>query len=239
MSLAGRAPQGGPEELLRGLPLFSRIDPDQLAELSGTIRVRRLSKAGVLFHRGVLPTGFYVVVDGVIKLSAVAPDGSEKVVEVMHPGDSFGEAVMFLGEPYPVTATALEPTRLLLVPMEVVDQLIDGDPLFARRLLAGLSVRLHGLVRDVQSFALQSSRERVASHLLEGLAPGKPGDRPVVALTTSKQVLASRLNLTPETLSRVLRELSAEGLISVQGRRIELLDVPRLRSLDSTAGDTP
>jgi CRP-like cAMP-binding protein len=216
-------------DLLAALPLFSRLEPDQLAELAGSVRIRRLSKSGVLFHRGVLPTGFYIVVDGVIKLSVVAPDGTEKVVEVMHPGDSFGEAVMFLGEPYPVTATALEPTQLLLLPIDVVDRLLERDPLFARRLLAGLSVKLHGLVRDVQSFALQSSRQRVISHLLDGLAP-KQGEQPVVELATSKQVLASRLSLTPETLSRVLRELSAEGLIGVQGRRIELLDLPRLRS---------
>lgn len=247
MSPTGRDTQGSAEQLIRALPLFSRIDADQVAALAARASVRRVPRNGVLFHRGAAATGFFIVVEGVIKLSAVAPDGGEKVIEVMHPGDSFGEAVMFLDEPYPVTATALEPTRLVVVPVDAVNRLIDGDAMFARRMLAGMAVRLHTMVRDVQSYALQSSRERVVSHLLESRrAAGPPGDeRPVpsderragavpggdqsvVTLSTSKQVLASRLNLTPETLSRVLRELSAEGLISVYGRRITLLDVQAL-----------
>jgi CRP/FNR family transcriptional regulator, dissimilatory nitrate respiration regulator len=223
---------GGTAGLLHDLPLFSRVEAEQLRALATRTRARRLPKGGVLFRQGDPAAAFFVVVEGVMKLAVLAGDGAEKVVEVIQPGESFGEAVMLLGQPYPVTAIALAPTRLLDVPADAVDVLLDGDPMFARRLLAGLAVRLHGMVRDVESYALRSGRQRVVSYLIEHARPvGQAGPRAhEVVLGTSKQVIASRLSLTPETLSRVLRELSRQGLVEVAGRRITVPDLAMLTS---------
>jgi CRP-like cAMP-binding protein len=251
-------------ELLGALPLFSRLGVADLAALDARARVRRLSRGEVLFRCGDPARGFFVVIDGVMKLSVQGQDGSEKVLEVIHPGESFGEAVMLLEQPFPVTATALRPVRLLAVPLESVEHLLLSDPRFARRMLAGLAVRLHTMVRDVESYTLRSSRERVVAYLVAcaeraapcgsrdtgglfeagrphqadepGRAPGRaeaPGAR-LIVLATSKQVTASRLNLTPETFSRVLRELSQQGLVEVDGRRILVPDLEALAGQGST-----
>jgi CRP-like cAMP-binding protein len=215
--------------LLRALPLFSRVEDSDLEALAASTRSRRLSRGEVLFRQGDDSSAFYVVVDGTVKLSVLSEDGTEKVIEVIQPGESFGEAMVLLGQPFPVTASVLAPTRLLAVPAEALEALLDADPMFVRQMLAGLAVRLHGMVRDIEAYALRSGRQRVVSYLVEQALPGvgESGVR-TVNLGANKQTIASRLNLAPETLSRVLRELGDDGLLTVDGRRITVPDLPAL-----------
>ena len=216
-------------EVLAGLALFSQLDPEHLDLVHAGTRQRRLARGEVLFHAGDPCTAFFCVASGQVKLTLSAPDGGEKVLEIISAGETFGEAVMFAGRPYPVSAIALLGTELLTIPATVVLDLVAGDPIFARRMLAGMSVRLHTMINDVEAISLRTGTQRVVGLLL-ALAGDRSADRaggpvPVtVTLGAGKAVLASRLNLTPETFSRSLRELSAAGLIAVRGRQIVLLD---------------
>ena len=209
------------------LPLFQELGSDQLESLAAAAREKYLQKGDILFHKGDRPRGFYVVVSGQIKLAIASSQGNEKVVDILGPQQSFGEALMFMDRPYPVFAQALSDAVLLLVPQAEVFDLLGKDALFARRMLAGLSMRLHALVQDVESYTLRSSAERVIGFLLQHGDPEVPGAQEV-ALPASKQVIASLINLTPETLSRVFHDLSSAGLISVQGKNVSILDAARL-----------
>jgi CRP-like cAMP-binding protein len=197
--------------------------------------VLRLSRGESLFHRGDPVAGTYIVGYGRVKLSFVSPSGVEKVIEIIEPGQSFGEAVMFLDLPHVVTAQALADSLLLLVPKEILFENIDNDPGFARRMLAGLSRRLHQLVADVESYSTRSGTERLIGYLLHdcvGKGDEATGDLQGsidIELPVAKGVIASRLNLTQEHLSRILHDLSALGLIEVHGRRIHVRDLERLR----------
>lgn len=135
---------------------------------------------------------------------------------------------MFMERPYPVFAQALTDAVLLHVGQSEVFELLQSDPLFARHMLAGLSIRLHTLVQDVESYSLRSSAERVIGYLLQGQSETKTGNSLEVDLPTSKQVIASLLNLTPETLSRIFHDLSSAGLITVQGKHVCVPDVAKL-----------
>ena len=194
----------------------------------------RLDKGRQIFSKGDAVQGFHVVVYGQVKLFLPSVQGNEKVVEIIGPQQSFGEAVMFLGKPYPVSAEALADTLLLHVSRESILGLLETDTSFARRLLAGLSMRLHSLLLDVESYSLRSSTQRVIGFLLQHCDAGEAESAEVLNLTlpTSKQVIASRLNQTPETLSRIFSDLTARDLIEVQGRAIRILDVPRLRNFE-------
>jgi len=202
--------------------------------MAAATREKRLQKGERLFQRGELPKGFFLVVWGQVKLAFTSAQGNEKVVEILGPLQSFGEAVMFLDQPYPVLGEALSDTLLLHIGSAAVFGQIEQDPRFARKLLAGMSIRLHSMVRDVESYALRSSTQRVIGYLLQ-LAESTPclaGGRHDVELPTSKQVIASRLSLTPETLSRIFHELSDGGLISVQGKHIVIHDAAKLAEHD-------
>jgi CRP-like cAMP-binding protein len=216
--------------LLVQVPLFSQLSAPQLAHIAEGALPRRLGKSETLFQRGDPSSGFFIVVFGQIKLAFSSSQGNEKVVEVIGPRQSFGEAVMFVDRPYPVFAEALGDSLLLHIPRNAVFDLLEADASFSRRMLAGLSMRLHSLIADVESYSLRSSTQRVIGYLLQQCP--EEGGATEISLPAPKQVIASRLNLTPETLSRIFHDLTTANLIQVHGRLIAIPDVERLRQFD-------
>ncbi|MCC7487393.1 MAG: Crp/Fnr family transcriptional regulator [Burkholderiales bacterium] len=225
-----RAQQPVPvEAFIANLPLFRHLPKAERARLAAGATVRAAPRGTVLFRSGDPCEGFHVVIYGNIKLALQAPGGGERVIELMGPGQSFGEAMMFLGEPYMVSAVALVDSRLLHVASHAVFDLIDRDPRFARRMLAGLSLRLHRLVCDLEAVSLRSGTQRVAGYLLgQARAAGAGGAH--VTLPARKGIVASRLSLTQEHFSRILHELCAQDLIEVAGLEIRIRDTARLRA---------
>ena len=131
-----------------------------------------------------------------------------------------------------MNAQALTDTLLLTVKKQAVLDEIERDPKFCLRMLAGISRRLHGLVHDVQAYALHSGLQRVIGYLLrdQAVEDCATGEVVTVSLPVSKATIASRLSLTPEYFSRVLHELEAAGLIEIDKRDIRILDAQRLAS---------
>lgn len=222
-----------PVQLLLRLPLFQELLPGQVQVISAASYQRRLSKGEMLFQKGDPAQGFFVIASGQIKLAFPSLQGNEKVVEILGPQQSFGEAVMFMERPYPVFAEALSDSLLLFIGREAVFDLIERDSTFTRRMLAGLSLRLHSLIQDVETYSLRSATQRVVGFLLQLCSHDADDTRQSevheVVLPASKQVVASRLNLTPETLSRIFNDLTCAGLIRVRGRAIVIHALARLR----------
>ena len=214
------------------LPLFSDMQPPELARLAQGCQLRRLARGDMVFHVGQPCEEFHVTVMGQVKLFALSPAGQEKVIELIGPGASFAEALMFTGKPYIINAQALTDSLLLSVGKPAVLAEIAQDPKFALRMLAGISRRLHGLVHDVQAYALHSGMQRVIGYLLRDqvVEDCATGEVITVSLPVSKATIASRLSLTPEYFSRVLHELEAAGLIRIDKRDIQILDARRLAS---------
>ncbi len=220
-------------QLLQQTPLFHVHAPRELARLAHGVRELKVPKGEILFHRGDPCVGFHFILGGQIKLAFISPEGNEKVVEILRPGQSFGEAVMFMDKPYVVMAQALTEASLLHIAKAVVFDEMARDPLFSRQIVAGLAQRLHHLMADVESYSLRSGRDRVVAYLLgekdiAGATPAENG-RVTVRLPTAKGTIASRLNLTQEHFSRILNELSTARLIEVEGRSIHIPDLERLR----------
>mgnify|MGYP001024954840 FL=1 len=208
------------------LPLFSDIGSAELERLAKGCQLRRFERGEMVFRMGEPCDSFHVVVVGQVKLFVLSPAGQEKVIELVSPGASFAEALMFLSKPCLVNAQALADSLLLTVHRQAVMEELEHDNRFALRMLAGLSRRLHGLVHDVQAYALQSGVQRVVGYLLrdQDFEDGPAGEERTVSLPVSKATVASRLSLTPEYFSRVLRELETAGLIEVDKRDIRILD---------------
>jgi len=220
--------------LLGRVPLFAAVDVEALDAIADVVSEHRLARGEVLFRQGDLCNGFYVLVHGQIKLAVTAANGNEKVMEIISARMSFGEAVMFLDRPFPVSAEALSDSLVLGIAREPVQALIDHDTLFARKMLAGLSMRLHSMVQDVEAYALHSSTQRLIGYLLREAGEQASATGALeIDLPTSKQVLASRLSVTPETFSRILHTLSASGLVVVDGKTIRVSDVAKLRDFEA------
>jgi CRP-like cAMP-binding protein len=226
-----RGPDIPVEQFLVNLPLFSDLTPEEIARIAGGTRRIYAMKGETLFTRGDRCEGFHVVLYGQVKLFVTSPQGSEKVIEIMGPGISFGEAILFMDMPYVISAQTLKDSLLLHVSKSLVLDEIERDPRFARRLLAGMSRKLHQLIRDVEAYSLRSGLERVIGYLLrdDTLSDGSARSASVT-LPANKMIVASRLNLTPEYFSRILHELADAGLIVMEGRSVTVPDIERLRT---------
>jgi CRP-like cAMP-binding protein len=219
-------------DILARQPLFKGLNDIELGLVARGTREYRIRRNEMLFQKGDLPDGLHVVVMGQVKLSIPAHNGSEKVVHMAGPGMSFGEAVMFLDRPYPVSALATQDSIVLMVDKSTILNAINTSPALARKMLASLSMRLHELIDDMETCTMRSSAQRVVCYLTQ-MGHCEAGNQYVVALNTSKQTVASQLNLAPETFSRVLSQLTEAGLIQVKGRSITVLDRERLKAFPS------
>ncbi|MEI8324449.1 MAG: Crp/Fnr family transcriptional regulator [Betaproteobacteria bacterium] len=212
------------------LPLFNDLSAVELSRVALGCQVRRLGRGDTIFRYGEACEEFHVVVTGQVKLFALSPAGQEKIIELVGPGHSFAEALMFTDKPYILNAQALANTLLLTVAKQTMLTEIERDPRFSLRMLAGISRRLHGLVLDIESGALHSGMQRVIGYLLREIQSDDcvMGEVFTVSLPVSKATVASRLSLTPEYFSKVLHELEAEKLIEIDKRDIRIIDMPRL-----------
>jgi CRP-like cAMP-binding protein len=210
------------------LPLFQEMQLEELQRLAQGSRLRQFARGEDMFRTGQPCNEFHVTVSGQVKLFAISPAGQEKIIEIVGPGNSFAEALMFVRRPYIINAQALTETLLLSVTHDAVLREIQGDAQFCMRMLAGLARRLHGLVTDVQAYSLHSGVERVIGYLMRDLPEDGGEGAASVLLPVSKASIASRLSMTPEYFSKVLRELEDKGLIEVDKREIRIPDPQRL-----------
>jgi len=215
-------------KIIEDIPLFEPLDAEQRRRVLDSARILHLGRGQTLFARGAPARRFYLVLEGNIKLYLLSPEGEEKVVEVMHPGQTFAEAAMFMEqEAYPVNAAALTDLRLAAFSNAVFVKLLRESPELALRLLGTLSRRLHGLLHQIDELALHDATRRLVAYLLT--LPRNAED--TIDLDLPKQVIAARLAIKPETLSRTLAALRERRLLAVEGDRILLLDLEALHGL--------
>ena len=218
-------------EELKRIYLFDSLSDKQLERILHTMTLVRLGPKQSLFSFQQPAERFYLVRSGQMKLFRVSPDGDEKVIEVIHAGRTFAEAIMFMERHvYPVNAEAIEPTELYSFDMNAFMDLLKESPQTCFRLMASMSQRLHGLVEEINSLTLQNATYRLVNYLLQQLPEGAV-KAPAIHLDTPKSVIASRLSIQPETLSRILSRLAGKGLLSVSGSNLTLHDVDGLRGL--------
>lgn len=213
--------------LLKNQSLFRDISSDELERLQQEVSKVTLDKGRILFNKGEQAEFTYIVVYGLVKLAIPSMHGQDKVLELIRPGQSVGEAMMFLNESYPFYAETLEQTLLLKIPRQAMLSLIERSALFSRQMLTGLSYRLYGLIRNVERYSLQNATQRVIDYLLQ---TSESQSTNAIQLELKKHLIASLLNLSPETLSRVLHELMHEELIHVRGSTIHIGSAEALKS---------
>nr|MBS0019257.1 Crp/Fnr family transcriptional regulator [Gammaproteobacteria bacterium] len=216
---------------LQRIYLFAEFNAAQLQAIRKTMRALSLAEGQTLFDFGQPATRYFYVCSGQIKLFRNSPEGSEKVIEIIHAGETFAEAVMFMKQGrYPVSAQAITPTRVLAFDSKTMMDLLRGSIDTCFRMMAKMAMRLRHYLDDIDVLTLHSATFRLVSFLLQQV-PKDVVESPEIQLDTPKHVIASRLSIQPETFSRTLAKLSKQGLIEVQGQNIVLQDVAGLRHI--------
>lgn len=181
-----------------------------------------------LFRQGDSATAFFIVIDGWVKLYRITPSGDETVIHILTKGESFAEAVAFTGNRYPATAEAVTDARIGRVPADHIVRCIRESPDIALAMIASTSQHLHHLVQQVEQLKAQSGVQRVAE-FIASLSGAKQG-RCAIALPYDKILIAARLGLTPESLSRAFARLKAVGVV-IDASQVVVKDIAKLRRI--------
>lgn len=214
---------------LADVPLFSALSEPQVEQIQQGMNVIKLKKSESLFTSDQVADRFFVVFKGQIKLFIPADTKSEKVIEIVHPGESIAIAVMFMEQKhYPVCAEALQDSRVLSFQNVVFLDILRKSPQTCFRVMADMSRRLRRQITEIDQLTLSCAPRRVAAYLLEKTPKEGPSTGHFL-LDVPKQTIASLLSIQPETLSRILKTLSKKGLIYVNSKSIHINDVTALK----------
>ena len=212
---------------LRKHYLFSALETNAFDALAANVTAKRFDKGAVLFHRGDPASSFYYLDTGLIELNLIAPSGEKKVL-----GQRLIHHSAFMREQkYPVTAEALAESSLCQIPIGAYIDLVCSNPDASMRLLSDVCRHLHARVREIENLTIQNARSRLAIYLLEHIVESS-GDEATVRLELPRHVIASRLSIQPETLSRLLRNMVDEGILTIEDRVIFVHSLARLRPYD-------
>jgi CRP/FNR family transcriptional regulator len=215
-------------DLMDRFPIFSGLSRDFLVQLAGLARPIRVKRREVLFREGDPAKGFYLLVEGKIKLTKISPGGKEQILHFVKPGNSFAEAALYSDGKFPAFAETLEDSTLLFIPSAGFADLLAGNQELAMNLIAHLAQLLQLLSRKVEELSLMDATSRLSRYLLANINR----ETGLAKLSMGKGQTASSLGMAVETFSRTLTKLKEDGIIKeVSPGIIQILDVEALELL--------
>jgi CRP/FNR family transcriptional regulator len=214
-------------QLLKNIPLFAGLCEGDIDDLMKIVRISDHPRGELLFSEGEMAEGFFVVLDGKVKVYKLSPEGKERILHIIHPGGTFAEAAIFGEGLYPAYAESLQAAKLLFLPKDAFLGMLHDNSRISINMIAGLSRFLRQFASQIEELTFKDVPSRLASYLLNL----SRGTKRTVELPISKSQLASKLGTVSETLSRTFRKLSEDDLISVSGKTVDILDPDRLEEL--------
>jgi CRP-like cAMP-binding protein len=219
-------------KLIAETMLFDGLPDHHIEELLKIAREKDFNKNELIFSEGENGDGFYINVEGMVKVYKLSLEGKEHILHIFGPGEPYGEVPVFSGKTFPASAETISKCRALFFPRKAIVDLITENPSIALNMLAVLSLRLRQFTVQVENLSLKEVPGRLAAHLL--MLSIEKDKTDTIYLNISKSQLASLLGTIPETLSRILSKMAGQNLIDVQGRKIKLLDIEGLEMLAQT-----
>jgi len=209
--------------------LFTQLTDLQLDRVCKFSQVQRLAEGQMLFSQADKVTAFYMVINGKIKLFRMSPDGQEKIIEIVKPGQVFAEALMFTNQSnYPVSTAALSETTVISINAKQFHEMLWDSTATCLQLLGDMSLRLRGLINEIDKLTLHNGTCRVASYLIQEISDGNN-----IELDVAKNIIAARLSIKPETFSRIIKNLKDQNILSIQGSLITIHDLESLNEMST------
>lgn len=218
-------------QVIMPIPIFSALREDQLEKVLAAADRKKLQTGTILFEQGQTAEKFFMVSEGQIQLFRLSDEGDEKVIDIVHPGQVFAEAVMFMEDRrYPVNAVAIKDSEVIAFDNETFRKILRESVDTCFRLMAAMSQRLHIQLNEIDSLSLHNATYRLVHYLLKSI-PDANGSRTEITLSYPKNILASRLSVKPETFSRIMSHLRRNNIIDVRGNQIIIRDIRSLREM--------
>jgi CRP/FNR family transcriptional regulator len=214
-------------------PLFSGLDDEGLLRIKEIAGHREIKKGECLFSQGEEAKGFYLVLQGRIKIYRLSSQGKEYILRIVGPGETLAEAAVFSGKTYPASADCLDDSRLYYLKKCDFVHLIRQDPQLALNMISGLSLLLRNLAQQVEDLSLHEVSSRLARYLLDQADKKNFHliDGVQIPLEVKKNLLASRLGTIGETLSRTLAKMKQRGLLEIKKDAVIIQNLALLKEV--------
>lgn len=218
--------------ILSSFYLFDHLTNARLKKIANHCQLQEFPKSRIIFGRNDISHGFHILVKGQLKLAVTSQHGAEKVIDIISSGDSFAETTLFIKDEFPVCIETTTDAQILKIPKEIIINLLDNDALIAQKMLKKISIHNHQLINNIGKLSLQSCTQRFIEYLLQISMDFSCTKN--LQLPASRRILASLLNVTPETLSRTINKLETASLIKVKGKNVTLINVAGLRKFGNS-----
>ncbi|MDO6967075.1 Crp/Fnr family transcriptional regulator [Rhizobium alvei] len=216
-------------EVLQSTALMSGLNPALQKRIMDTIAVSSHESRDMLFREGTEADCFYAVLSGYVRLFRLSKEGREADIGIFGPGEIFGECAMFLGSTYTFNAQAAESVMLARFDMSKMRLIMREEPELAMSMLNIMARHLNDARENVANDRLHTAPQRVANYLLE-LSRANGNGASTFRLPFQKSLLAGKLGLAPEALSRAFSLLRNSG-VSIRGRMVQISDAEALRKI--------
>jgi CRP/FNR family transcriptional regulator len=217
-------------KLLQKSHLCAGLSSDELDQILAIATIRSLSKGQILFLEGDNADGFYILLEGRIRVYKAGPDGREQTLHQIRAGQTFGEAAVFGGIRFPANSAAIADAAVAYLPFAAFRDIVATSPDISLKMIGAMAGFLREFTQIIENLSLKEVSARLAGYLLE--QHQKSGSA-TIRLTQSKAELARQLGTISETLSRNLRKLKELQIIAVTGKDITVLDVHKLAEIAS------
>ncbi|MBO8143982.1 MAG: Crp/Fnr family transcriptional regulator [Thermodesulfobacterium sp.] len=216
---------------LKKSSLFQNAPQNILTELAELATVLKFDKNQEIFGEGEKALGFFLVLDGMVKIYKLSPKGKEQIIHILGPGDVFAEIVLGGAETYPVYAQTLSKVKLAFFEKQKFLNLVQRKPEIALNLLALFAGKLKTLVKQIENLTLKGAGERLLSYLWD---LSKEGKQSIFTLNISKSQIALLLGITPETLSRLIQKFKDEEILEIKGKKVKLINPEKIKNFISS-----
>lgn len=207
--------------------LFSDITPEELESLDLHKTCILYKKGQTLFYEGTRPMGLFCINTGKVKIFKITSDGKEQILHLTKPGDFIGYRALISEEFYSSSATVIEEAAICYIPKADFLKLLNSNPLFFKKMIKKLSDDLGVMEQRLVTIAQKSVRERLAATLLmlkETYGMEGEAKSTLIDIALSREDLANIIGTATETVIRLLSEFKNQELISLQGKKIKVLD---------------
>lgn len=215
-------------EAVKSVMFFEGLPEEKFNKLAEISIIKRYDKGQVLFEADVPAHGFFAPIEGRVKIFRTSPSGKEQILHVFGPGEAFGEVPVFEGGTFPAHGQAIEKCKALFFPRIEFEKMIKEDPDLAMKMMAMLSQKLRILVNKIDDLSLKEAPSRVASYLL---LLRSSQDSNTFKLDLPKGQIAYYLGTIQETLSRIFKRFTEQGIIEINGKEITILDEEQLQEI--------
>jgi len=216
---------------ISGIGLFKGVRPENMSLLTARATYKKYEANQMVIGETDQVRAFYVVISGQLKLSRSSSEGKEQTLSLLGPGEPFGLCTAFATESFPASAIAIEQSVLMIIPGEIVEAVAMKEPALLLNIIQILSRRLKESMTLIESLALKEVPQRLSSFFLHALAGKDDAATNELELSISHRELAKIIGSTPEALSRALKKMSTDGILSAKGRLITILQREALEDL--------